>query len=94
MAVKAQNKKRKTRITVADIPRVGPGTPAGEWLRHYWLVVGTAAELHDIPQVIKVLGEELVLFQDPAGRLGLLGLYCPQRGTSLEYGDIEDRGIR
>jgi len=23
-----------------------------------------------------------------------LGLHCPHRGTSLEYGDIEDRGIR
>ena len=94
MVVKIRNKKRRTRITVADIPRVGLGTPAGEWFRRYWLVVGTAAELHDIPQAINVLGEELVLFRDPASRLGLVGLHCPHRGTSLEYGDIDDRGIR
>jgi phenylpropionate dioxygenase-like ring-hydroxylating dioxygenase large terminal subunit len=87
-------KKKNRQVTLGDIPRVGPGTPAGEWLRQYWLVVGTAAELHDIPQAVKVLGEELVLFRDPTGKMGLLGLHCPHRGTSLEYGDIEDRGIR
>ena len=86
--------KKKTNITLADIPRVGPGTPAGEWFRRYWVVVGTVQELHDIPQAVKVLGEELVLFRDPEGKLGLLGLHCPHRGTSLEYGDIEDGGIR
>ena len=50
--------------------------------------------LYDIPQSVKVLGEELVLFRDPTGQIGLLGLHCPHRGTSLEYGDIEDGGIR
>ena len=93
-AVKSSTKRRTKKVTPADIPRVGPGTPAGEWFRKYWLVVGTAQDLHDIPQAVKVLGEELVLFRDEFGRLGLLGLHCPHRGTSLEYGDIEDGGIR
>ena len=89
------NTKRKTKkVTPTDIPRVGPGTPAGEWFRKYWLVVGTARDLHDIPQAVKVLGEDLVLFCDQFGKLGLLGLHCPHRGTSLEYGDIEDGGLR
>lgn len=90
-------KGRKTwgkKVTVADIPHVGPGTPAGEWFRRYWLVVGIARDLYDIPQAVKVLGEELVLFRDRAGQLGLLGEHCPHRGTSLEYGDIEDGGLR
>ena len=87
-------KPTKSKLTVADIPRVGPGTPAGEWFRRYWLVVSTAHELHDIPQAVKVLGEELVLFRDQHGQLGLLGEHCPHRGTSLEYGDIEDGGLR
>jgi phenylpropionate dioxygenase-like ring-hydroxylating dioxygenase large terminal subunit len=85
---------KRNKISLADIPRVGPGTPAGEWFRRYWLVVGTDQDLHDIPQSVKVLGEELVLFRDPEGNLGVLGLHCPHRGTSLEYGDIEDRGLR
>lgn len=92
--MKTTGAKKKKQVALSDIPRVGPGTPAGEWLRQYWLVVSTAAELHDIPKTVKVLGEELVLFRDPKGQIGLLGLHCPHRGTSLEYGDIEDRGIR
>src|SRR6185503_14162574 len=80
--------------TLADIPHVGRGTPAGEWLRRYWLVVGTAADLHDIPQAVTVLGEELVLFRDQGGTLGLIGKHCPHRGASLEYGEIEAGGIR
>jgi len=94
IAVKTAKKTKSRKVTVADIPHVGPGTPAGEWFRRYWVVVGTVQDLHDIPQAVKVLGEELVLFRDPQGRLGLLGLHCPHRGTSLEYGDIEDGGIR
>ena len=33
----------------------------------------------------------LVLFRDERASIGLLGLHCPHRGASLEYGDIEDR---
>ena len=89
----AKNTKGR-KITVADIPHIGPGTPAGDWFRRYWLVVGTTRELYDIPQAVRVLGEDLVLFRDPEGQLGLVGQSCPHRGTSLEYGDIEDGGIR
>ncbi len=92
--MKTSSARKFTQVSLADIPHVGPRTPAGEWLRRYWLAVSTAEELYDIPKAIKVLGEELVLFRDLHGRLGLVGLHCPHRGTSLEYGDIEDRGIR
>src|ERR1043165_5071797 len=83
-----------SQITVADLARVSRGTPAGEWFRRYWLVVGTTKELRDIPIAVKVLGEELVLFRDLQGRIGLVGLHCPHRGSSLEYGDLEETGIR
>jgi phenylpropionate dioxygenase-like ring-hydroxylating dioxygenase large terminal subunit len=85
---------KKKRVTLANIPHVGPGTPCGEWFRRYWIVVGTVQELYDIPQAVKVLGENLVLFRDPSGKAGLLGEHCPHRGASLEYGDIEDGGLR
>ena len=35
-----------------------------------------------------------MLFRDLHGRIGLVGLHCPHRGTSLEYADIEEAGIR
>jgi 5,5'-dehydrodivanillate O-demethylase len=85
---------KHSKITLADIPYVGRGTPAGCWFRRYWMVVGATRDLYDIPQAVRVLGEELVLFRDPAGEVGLLGAHCPHRGASLEYGDIEDGGIR
>ena len=80
------------KITNKDIPRVGPGTPGGAWLRRYWLPVGTQAELYDIPQAVRVLGEDLVLFRDRAGRLGLIGQACAHRGASL--GIRQDRRAR
>jgi len=82
------------KITLADIPYVGRGTPAGDWFRRYWIVISATRDVHDIPQAIKVLGDELVLFRDQTGKIGLIGAHCPHRGASLEYGDIECGGIR
>jgi 5,5'-dehydrodivanillate O-demethylase len=82
------------RVRLKDLVRVGPGTPGGEWFRRYWVVVAKAEDLRDIPIGLKILGEELVLFRDLEGRMGLVGVRCPHRGASLEYGDIETRGIR
>jgi len=86
--------KRSKKVSVADIPHVDRGTPAGEWFRRYWIVVSAARDLYDIPKAIKILGEDLVLFRDQAGKIGLIGAHCPHRGASLEYGDIECGGIR
>ena len=85
---------RSGKAFLSDLCRVGRGTPAGDWFRRYWLSVGVAGELRDIPRAVRVLGEELVLFRDNRRRIGLLGLHCPHRGSSLEYGDIENGGIR
>jgi 5,5'-dehydrodivanillate O-demethylase len=40
------------------------------------------------------LGEEFVLFRDGGGNLGVLELHCSHRGTSLEFGRVEENGIR
>jgi 5,5'-dehydrodivanillate O-demethylase oxygenase subunit len=76
--------------------RVGPGTPAGEMLRRYWWPVGFTEEIKakSRPGKIKLLGEEFVLFRDGAGQLGILALHCSHRGASLEFGRVEDQGIR
>jgi len=74
--------------------RVGPGTPGGEMLRRYWHPIGFVKALKGQPKRKRLLGEDLVVFQDDEGRLGLLGLRCPHRGTSLEYGHIENGGLR
>ena len=75
--------------------RVGPGTPAGETLRRYWLPVSFSHEINaDAPRLVRWLGEDLVLFRDEGGRVGLMEPNCPHRGTSLEYGWIEAGGLR
>jgi phthalate 4,5-dioxygenase oxygenase subunit len=76
------------------ITRVGPGTPVGDALRKYWLPVGLSSEISsDAPKLVRWLGEELLLFPDEFGRVGLTEPNCPHRGTSLDCGWIEAGGI-
>src|SRR5438093_13776571 len=56
------------------LTRVGPGTPIGTLLRRYWFPIAATADLDANPvKAIKLLGEDLVLFRDRRGRLGLIG---------------------
>jgi phthalate 4,5-dioxygenase oxygenase subunit len=77
------------------LTRIGPGQPAGALLRRYWLPVATHDELSEAQptRFVRVLGEDLVLFRDKQGRVGLLADHCAHRGASLCYGRVEERGI-
>jgi len=78
------------------LTRVGPGTPCGEMLRRYWWPIGFSELVTEkqSPTKVRLLGEDFVLFRNGAGHLGLLELHCSHRGTSLEFGRVEDQGIR
>lgn len=77
------------------LTRIGPGTPAGKLFRHYWWPVAFSDELKPPkPKKIRLLGEDFVLFRDGSGRLGLLELQCAHRLASLEYGRVEQDGVR
>ncbi|MGD9945244.1 MAG: aromatic ring-hydroxylating dioxygenase subunit alpha [Burkholderiaceae bacterium] len=78
----------------AMLTRVGFGTPMGELLRRYWQPICLSEELTDLPKAVKILGEELVAFRNKKGEVGVLDAHCAHRGTSLEYGRIEEDGIR
>jgi nitrite reductase/ring-hydroxylating ferredoxin subunit len=73
---------------------VGPGTPGGEYLRRYWHPFMLVSELGELPLPVRLLGEDLVVFRDQAGRVGLLHRHCSHRGVSLEFGIIAEHGIR
>lgn len=45
------------------------------------------------PTHVRILGEDLVLYRDGGGELGLLGIRCPHRGASLVHGRIQERGL-
>ena len=77
-----------------ELTEVGPGTPCGEYLRRFWQPVAFARDLTAAPLRTRILGEDLVVFRDRGGRVGVLHLHCAHRGTSLEFGIPLERGIR
>ena len=78
------------------ITRVGAGTPAGKLMRLYWQPAALADELMGERPIkpVRLLGQDLVLFRDETGRLGLLDRDCPHRGADLAFGRLEDGGLR
>lgn len=85
------------------ITRVGPGTPCGKLLRHYWQPVALVEEFDAAidPEMglrpvkaVRILGQDLVLFRDASGRFGLLERNCPHRGADLSFGRNEGDGLR
>jgi 5,5'-dehydrodivanillate O-demethylase len=76
------------------LTRVGPGTPMGTLLRRYWWPIAPSAMVGLQPVKRRLLGEDLVLFRDGEGRLGLLAEQCPHRRASLSLGCIEREGLR
>ena len=84
-----KNKPHDARLT-----EVGAGTPMGELMRRYWHPVGLAADAGNEPRPVRVLGEDLILFRDGAGRPGLVHPRCAHRGASLLFGRVEEQGLR
>ena len=77
--------------------RVGPGTPMGAVLRRYWqpaLLSWELAEKDGPPLRVRLLAEDLIVFRDSDGRVGLLDAYCPHRRAPLFYGRNEECGLR
>ncbi len=83
--------------------RIGPSTPCGEMLRHYWHPVALIDEFN--PQLdprmairpvkaVRLLGQDLVLFKNAQGQFGLLDRDCPHRGADLAFGRNEGDGLR
>ena len=77
-----------------ELTHVGAGTPCGEYLRRFWHGIALSTELGELPVNVRILGEDLVLFRNGRGELGLLHRHCAHRGASLEYGRCEEQGIR
>ena len=77
-----------------ELTEVGPFTPCGEYLRRYWMPVAMTDQVDDLPYRIRVLGEDLILFREKGGRLGLVHMHCCHRNMSLEFGIVEEGGIR
>ncbi len=87
-------------LTPADndlLCRVQGAAPMGGIMRRHWLPVCMAEEVAGAdgkPVRARLLGEDLVVFRDTDGRLGVLSEYCLHRRASLVYGRNEDCGLR
>jgi phenylpropionate dioxygenase-like ring-hydroxylating dioxygenase large terminal subunit len=68
----------------------------GALMRHYWMPALKSSELEPggDPVRLMLLGEKLIAFRDPAGRVGVMDHKCPHRCASLFLGRNEPGGIR
>ena len=77
--------------------RVEGAAPMGQLMRHHWLPVCMSEEVAEpdgTPVRSRLLGEDLLVFRDSQGRLGVLGEHCPHRQASLAFGRNEECGLR
>jgi len=85
------------------ITRIGPATPCGEVMRHYWQPVALVDEFNAVldprmgvrpVKAVRVLGQDLVLFKNAQGVFGLLDRDCAHRGADLAFARNEGDGLR
>jgi phthalate 4,5-dioxygenase oxygenase subunit len=77
--------------------RVEGQAPMGQIMRRHWLPACMSEEVAEpdgAPVRTRLLGEDLVVFRDTKGRLGVLGEHCPHRRASLAFGRNEECGLR
>jgi 5,5'-dehydrodivanillate O-demethylase len=64
-------------------------------MRRYWHPIAASSQLREAgTRPIRILGEDLVLYRDNSGQLGLLEPHCPHRRASLLFGMPEECGLR
>ncbi len=77
--------------------RVEGDASMGRLMRQHWTpvcLVEEVAEPDGTPVKARVFGEDLVVFRDTDGKVGVLDEKCPHRRASLVYGRNEEGGLR
>src|SRR5919199_737868 len=102
IAARAHHRQRRGRTMLSTedneiLCRVGPGTPMGTLMRHYWIPGALSSELSEpdgAPMRLRLLGEDLIAFRVSSGQIGVIQNNCPHRGASLFFGRNEEEGLR
>jgi 5,5'-dehydrodivanillate O-demethylase len=77
------------------LAQVGRNTPMGNMLRRYWHPIAAVWEIDDRERkAVRLLGEDLVLFQGRDGRYGLIDQYCAHQQADMSLGAVEEYGFR
>lgn len=77
--------------------RVTGDAPMGQLMRRHWTPICLVEEVQEpdgTPVGARIFGEDLVVFRDTAGQIGVIGEHCPHRGASLVLGRNEEGGLR
>lgn len=77
--------------------RVEGEAAMGQLMRRHWIPACMSEEVAEpdcAPVKVRLLGEDLVVFRDSDGRLGVLDEQCPHRRASLALGRNEECGLR
>ncbi len=77
--------------------RVEGDAPMGRIMRRHWIAACLSEEVAEpdgAPVKVKLLGEDLVVFRDSRGRVGVLDEYCSHRRASLVFARNEECGLR
>ena len=77
--------------------RVEGNAPMGQLMRRHWTPVCLIEEVSEpdgAPVHARAFGEDLVVFRDTNGEVGVMDEYCPHRRVSLVFGRNEDCGLR
>ena len=77
--------------------RVEGDAPMGQIMRRHWIAACLSEEVAQAdgaPIKVRLLGEDLVVFRDSKGRIGVLDEYCSHRRASLVFARNEDCGLR
>jgi phthalate 4,5-dioxygenase len=77
--------------------RVEGLSPMGQLFRRHWQPVCLIEEVSEPdgnPVRARLFGEDLVVFRDTDGRVGVMDEFCPHRRASLVFGRNEEGGLR
>ena len=77
--------------------RVEGDAPMGQIMRRHWIAACLSEEVaapDGAPVRVRLLGENLVVFRDTKGRIGVLDELCSHRRASLVFGRNEECGLR
>lgn len=76
------------------LTRVGAGTPTGELLRRYWMPIAISSMVTQRPVRRRILGEDLVVFRDKDGKVGVMDRHCAHRRADMAVAIPESGGLR
>ena len=83
------------KLQFSDLEAVGPGTPAGRYLRLFWQPLMRAQELRPgQAKPVEMLGEMFTAYRDENGTCHIAEYRCPHRGSPLFLGWVEGDGLR